>query len=212
MLTNFLKFPLLLFLLSGWSVTTTAQELTFGATVVAGVTAAQLDGDLSAGYNKVGLTAGLRGTIELSERWTLAMEIIFAQRGSRYPTGINNPNPGFPLNITTSYIDVPVVVSISDWLSADETYYRIHLRGGLAYGRLFNAVARDSPYDASTDLFSDNDLNFLLGVAYNINRKIAVAFRYNRSLTLLFDNNRQAGLNANSLLSHFLTMRVEYQF
>ncbi len=211
-LTNFLKFTLLLTLLLVFSPNGQSQELRFGATAVVGLTAAQLNGDANAGYNKLGPTAGLRGTVELSDRWTLAMEITFAQRGSRYPTGLNNPTPGFPLNITTSYVDIPVVISIGDWLSEDETYYRVHLRGGLAYGRLFNVVARDSPYDNNLDLFSDNDFYFLIGASYNINSKIALAFRYNRSLTLLYNNAKNSSFNANSLFSHFLSMRVEYQF
>ena len=190
----------------------TAQEQRFKAAVLLGLNASQLNGDRSAGYNKLGPTGGLRGVVVLGDKWNLSVELLYGQRGSRYPTGLNNPTPGAPLNITTSYIDVPVVISLGDWLSEDETYYRIEVHGGLAFGRLFNAIARDSPYDDNTDLFEKNDLNLVVGASYFVNAHFAFTFRYNRSVLLLYNNSKHPNFNANSLFSHFLTLRAEYLF
>ncbi len=200
---------LLIFLSSG---ETKAQERRFNAGIVAGLTAAQLNGDQSAGYNKVGLTGGIKGIIYLTDKWNLNTEILFAQRGSRYPTGINNPSPGVLFNITTNYVDIPVYVSLGDWLSEDETYYRINLDAGFAYGRLISSKVIDTPFDNDPDIFQDSDIYFLAGVRYMVNSHFAFYFRYNRSFVFLFDRRKTPQINQNSLLSHFLTVRAEYLF
>jgi len=200
---------LLIFYISG---EINAQERRFNAGIVAGFTAAQLNGDQSAGYNKVGLTGGIKGIIYLNDRWNLNTEFLFSQRGSRYPTGINNPSPGAPFNITTNYVDIPVYATIGDWLSEDETYYRISLDLGAAYGRLISSKVTDTPFDNNVDLFQKSDLYILAGVRYIANRNIAFYFRYNRSLVFLFDRQKTPQLNQDSLLSHFLSVRAEYLF
>lgn len=204
------KLIFFLFLLGAISIQ--AQEQRFNAGLTIGLTAAQLNGDQSAGYNKVGLTGGIRGIILLNDKWNLNTEIIFSQRGSRYPTGLNNPTPGLPFNITTNYIDVPVYATVSDWLSTDETYYRINLDMGLAFGRLVGVTAQDTPFDNSTELFQKNDLYLMAGVRYMVNEHFGFYFRYGRSIVFLFDNQKTPQVNQQSLLSHFLTFRAEYLF
>lgn len=210
-LPKILKFCLLPLLLMA-SLSGRAQEQRFNAGIVAGFTAAQLNGDQNAGYNKVGLTGGLRAIILLSDKWNLNTEILFSQRGSRYPTGINNPTPGFLFNITTNYIDVPVYASIGDWLSEDETYYRVNLDMGLAFGRLIGSTTVDTPFDGNNDLFKNNDLYLLAGVRYMVNAHLGFYFRYNRSIIFLFDSRKTPQLNQPPLLSHFLSLRAEYLF
>lgn len=210
-LPKILKFCLLPLLLT-LVLAANAQEQRFNAGIVAGVTAAQLNGDQSAGYNKVGITGGLRAIIYLNDKWNLNTEILFGQRGSRYPTGINNPTPGLPFNITTTYIDVPVYATIGDWLSSDETYYRINLDMGLAFGRLIGSTTVDTPFDGNNDLFQKNDLYLLAGVRYMVSEHFGLYFRYNRSVIFLFDSRKTPQLNQPPLLSHFLSLRAEYLF
>ena len=190
-----------------------AQDRRFNAAIVAGFNASQLNGDQSAGYNRIGPTAGLRGIISLQKNFYLSTEILYSQRGSRYPTGLNNPTPGAPLKITTNYVDIPVVFTVMDWLNEESDYYRLHFHAGPAFGRLFKASAEFSPYDDDTNLFSKNDFYMLVGVTYFTNAHLGFTFRYNRSVVLLFSNRKhQQQLNANSLFSHFLTLRAEYVF
>ena len=54
---------LLLFLLCSALDLQAQRRQRFKAGVIAGITAAQIDGDASAGYNKVGLQGGLRGIV-----------------------------------------------------------------------------------------------------------------------------------------------------
>ncbi len=75
----------------------------FKAGILAGVTAAQIDGDASAGYNKVGLQAGLRGIVLLNQKQDASIEILFTQRGSRNEA----KTPPF-FKTTLNYIEVPV--------------------------------------------------------------------------------------------------------
>ena len=79
----------------------------FGGGVILGFNAAQMDGDRAAGYNKVGLNTGLRGTVRLNDegKWLLSTELLFSQRGAR-----SVERDYFITNwkATLNYIEIPV--------------------------------------------------------------------------------------------------------
>ena len=53
----------------------------FKAGIVAGINAAQVDGDLAAGYNKIGLLGGLRVTTVLSNKFDVSLDFLYSQQG-----------------------------------------------------------------------------------------------------------------------------------
>jgi len=53
----------------------------FRAGVVAGLSASQIDGDISRGYNKLGFLGGLRVIARLKSRTEASMEILYPQGG-----------------------------------------------------------------------------------------------------------------------------------
>lgn len=55
----------------------------FGASILAGATFSQVDGDQYGGYNKMGLTGGVEVNRSLNEQWTGAFQILYTDKGSR---------------------------------------------------------------------------------------------------------------------------------
>ena len=84
----------------------------FKGGIVGGFNAAQIDGDESAGYNKLGLNAGIRGLAELGGRLQLSIDMLYSQRGARTSSKESFVNRTCTLN----YLEVPVLLNIRDWL------------------------------------------------------------------------------------------------
>lgn len=169
------------------------QPQRFRAGIVAGLTAAQIDGDLSAGYNKLGLQAGLRGITRLSEHTDASVEILYAQRGCQSELLKNFDNPFF-FSLTLDYVEIPVQWHYKDWLiegdNESENYYRVSFNLGLSYARLLNTRFKDdfSALQAvAPDYLKKNDISFLIGANFMANRHVGFTVRYQRSFGYMYD-------------------------
>jgi hypothetical protein len=182
-----------LFLL-GFACFSSAQRR-FEGGVVAGLSASQIDGDLSAGYNKLGLVAGLRVNALLSKRSAGSIELLFSQRGAQSELVRDQ----FNLNnyaLTLNYIEVPIQWHFKDWLiegdDASENYYRMSFNIGLSYSRLFGYR-----YDGEPDYFvgavmqadqvKENDLSFVTGANVFFTRHFGITLRYVRSIGVMYN-------------------------
>ena len=164
----------------------------FKAGIIAGVTASQIDGDNSAGYNKLGLQTGLRAIARLKVRTEASVEFLFSQRGSQSELIKDEFNYFFSL--TTNYLEVPVQWHYKDWLvegDGDEPdYYRVSFNGGLSYARLLGTKVND---DLSAirviapDYLKKNDVSFMLGANFFANRHLCFTVRYVRSIGYMYD-------------------------
>jgi hypothetical protein len=165
-----------------------AQER-FGAGLVLGFNAAQVNGDDMGGYNMVGLRTGLRGTAVLSEQAHLSMDILYSRRGSA--SSLTPNNVGFPRKMRLDYIEVPVVYTYKEWLSEDASYYRVHFFGGLSYGRLFNLEMEGfGVLEDEADNFHRNDYTATLGATYMVSEKFGLSIAWSRSINFLYNNDK----------------------
>jgi len=96
-----------------------AQQQRFKAGLNVGLTAAQINGDESAEFNKLGLTAGIRAYTFLNDKSDILLEILFSQRGSRTKVlnGTTIPQKIIQLN----YIEVPIIYTIKDGINPMKT-------------------------------------------------------------------------------------------
>lgn len=174
----------------GWLFQTTlcAQERFTGG-LVAGVTASQIDGDASAGYNKLGLMGGARGGIRLKKQIESSIELLYVQRGAQDELVQSNPTN---FSITLHYIEVPVQVHIKDWLTEDsnnQPFYRVHFNGGLSFSRLMRSAVRDDLSAVSAvapDFLQQNDLSVTLGFTWFTNSHLGFNFRWVRSIIPIY--------------------------
>ncbi len=181
----------------------------FKAGLVLGATAAQINGDNSAKFNKLGLNIGLKVNTTLTDKSDFIIEILLSQRGSQTEL---RPNSGIQQQkIHLDYIEVPIIFNYKDWLDKKEDYYKMHFHGGFSYGRLFNTRFDNSPLEEAGPFFRENDFSWLVGVTFFTNEHVGFFARYNRSINLLFKNT-PANPNTNSLLSYFLSFGGNYVF
>ncbi len=166
----------------------------FKAGIIAGVTASQIDGDLSAGYNKLGLQGGLRVIGRLTERTDASLEFLFSQRGAQREFIQNRfGDPLYP--ITLNYVEIPVQWHYKDWLiegdDASKNFYRVSVNAGLSYARLLGSRLKDGPenpfYGLVPDYIKQNDISFVLGVNIFVNRHLGFTVRFNRSIGYMYD-------------------------
>ena len=192
-----------------------AYSQRFSAGIVGGLNASQIDGDLLAGFDKVGLTGGVKTVINFESVFDLNVEFLFTQRGSR--PDIFNPEYDPDINITLNYAEIPVYFTLGDWWQEEEQYHKVSAHAGLSYGRLISARTFDyynQPLHSLDNLvpyFNDNDLSWLVGASYMMSKKWGVTGRYTRGITPLLSPEKH-NLAIDRLLSYYLTFRIEYYF
>jgi hypothetical protein len=198
----------ILFLQNGQS-----QERRFTAGLILGMNASQVDGDLLAGFNKIGLTAGARGSAIINDKLDFNLEFLFSQRGSR--PDIFNALLDPDINISLQYAEIPIYIGFYDWKVDD--YYKVKVHGGLSYGRLIKASTVDAFQDDPLDLelladsFNNNDLSWIIGGSIFFTKNVGITVRYTRFINKLL-NPSKLGINAPALRSYFLTFRADYNF
>jgi hypothetical protein len=194
---------------------TSGQAQRFGAAIVAGMNASQIDGDQLAGYDKIGLSAGFKTMIQFESALKLNVEFLYSERGSR--PNIFNDDYDPDINITLQYIEIPFYVSIGDWWQEEGQYHKVSAHGGFSYGRLIDASTVDyynsaeDSYDKLVPYFNENDVSWFLGIDYRFSPRFGVMGRYTRGITPLLDPEKN-NLNTPRLLTYFLTLRLDYYF
>jgi hypothetical protein len=187
----------------------------FGAGIVAGLNASQIQGDDNPGFNKLGIRGGLRGIVRLDDRSSFGLDLLYSQRGATSDLLPNNTFLRFIIN--TEYIEVPVWFAYNDWLAPDG-YYRLQGLVGLGYGRLFNARVTDHPFpEDQVENFSKNDISIYLGALYRVSRKFSLGVNYSRSIIPLYNNRKyltSAGIPIykHRLWGYFLSFESVFEF
>lgn len=196
-----------------WSSSIYSQR--FSAGIVGGVNASQIDGDLLAGFDKVGLTGGIKAVVNFESAFKLNIDFLFTQRGSR--PDIFNPEYDPDINITLNYAEIPIYISIGDWWQEEDEYHKVSAHAGLSYGRLISARTFDyynqpeQSLDNLVPYFNDNDLSWLVGLSYQMSKEWGITGRYTREIIPLLSPEKH-NLALERLLSYYLTFRLEYYF
>jgi hypothetical protein len=187
----------------------------FGAALLGGFNASQIDGDDLAGFDKIGITGGIKAIMSFESRWQVNMEFLYSERGSR--PDIFNPQYDPDIEISLKYAELPVYISIGDWWQEEGEYYKVHAFAGFSYGRLITARTFDYFHseEESLDLlvpyFNENDISWLLGASIRTSPRWGISGRYTRGITPLLSPAKHH-LNTSRLTSYFLTFRLEYYF
>ena len=187
----------------------------FGAGAVIGLNASQIAGDRLAGFDKVGITGGLRGTAFLTDKVHLNVEFLYNEKGSKPDIFNNLTDPD--INITLRYVEMPVYVTLQDWWDEEKGFHKAFGVAGFSVGRLLEASTFDhhNPDDINLDtlvpFFNESDVSWLLGFGFRLSDHIAVSFRYTRSINLLLNATKNE-LDTFSMRAYFLSFRGEYIF
>ncbi len=176
----------------------------FRGSAIIGLNLAQLDGDELVGFNKTGITSGIKVAFDLKKKVEGNVEILFNQRGSSEKFFRNDSTAVTKVN----YFELPIYLSFKDWYIENEDYYKMRGQIGLSTGFLANSsVENTTDYDPT--LFNDLDFSWMLGVSYSFTKHWSLTARYNRSINKLLEDDN---LRINFLLSYFWSIRAEYNF
>lgn len=186
-----------------------AQEFTesrFGFGLFIGLNASQIDGDNSFGYNKIGLSGGIRTRIFLKNYLEAQTGISYSNQGSQ---SVFLSRSSFDMKINLQYVVVPLEIHFKDWLQESE-YYKMHYLIGLNYSRLFNYTVRDGGLGLPEDQYNLNDVSGVIGVQYLFNPHLGVGLKYFRSINLLYNRNRVSGSTYRSMIGYFMQLQLFY--
>lgn len=156
---NLFAFSIILF----FSGSLFAQEFYGG--VLAGFNGSQVEGDLSSGYNKMGLISGVWVQRDLSENFYWGMELKYNQKGSRIlPT---KKNDYWKYVYRLNYVDLPVLLGYN--------YKPFSFFCGLSYSYLINKNGANNFGEDPTvmyDYISKWELSMLAGIRVDFNKLV----------------------------------------
>jgi hypothetical protein len=169
-----------------------ASQSLFHAGPVLGLSASQINGDQLAGYDKLGLTGGLRVTGALKERAEASIEFLYSQRGAQTELIKRQYSPNYSLSL--NYLEVPLQWHYKDWLVEGETeaenYYKVSFNGGFSWARFLGSKVNDEDgwfSGVAPEFIRKNDFSLLIGANFFVNRHLGFTFRYVRSLRFAYD-------------------------
>lgn len=184
-----------------------AQGGTFKAGLVAGVNLAQLDGDILAGYNKIGFHGGVTVGVQISDLFRINMEILYAQKGSTSSRVEEERAGGNETTYSFDYVEVPVLLNYIDG--------GFMLNVGLSYSRLVSVremfVAGVDLTELESEFVNTNSVSLLAGIGYFINDHIGFELRYAYDPFSVI-NYLDSPSYDNVFISKSLTFRTIYMF
>lgn len=147
----------------------------FKAGIKAGINTSQMDGDGYAGFNKINPQAGFFLQKTLKNNAQIQLEIIYIQKGSRFP---GDPDNGIftTYRIQMDYMEVPILYQ--------HTWRKFLFEIGPGIGVLFSSKEENSfgVVPASGFNWRPWELDAMLGINYYITEKAFVNIRIHRSL------------------------------
>lgn len=180
----------------------------FGGGLELSANASQIDGDFSAGYNRIGFNATLVGIIHIKTRTDLHVGLSYSTRGAL--SSFLAYNQQQHTHISLQYVDVPITIHLKDWLQ-ESNYFKIHYYAGISVGRLFNSSVRTGGFAIPTEGYRRTDLGWLAGISYFFNPQTALFIQYNRSFNLLYNKNSTPGATFSSMRGYYLSVGVHVQ-
>lgn len=155
----------------------------FSGGLIAGTNFCQVDGDRYAGYFKIGINAGAVLYASISNRFSLSMELLYSEKGSRSNFRQNSSSKLYTIvsqKINLSYAEIPVLLNIYDKKKS-------HLGAGLSYSQLISGtenlvMSPNYAYDPANYPFKKSDLNFIASANLNLVKGLYANLRFQYSI------------------------------
>jgi len=148
-----------------------SQDFEMG--IIGGVDFTQVDGDLSAGYEKFGGQGGFVLTNSFKNNVSFEMQMKYIQKGSR---NVHTNQSGYVYYvIRLQYVEVPVIFTYPLSKFSKKPYLqKFSLAGGLTLGYLIKAMEDKDGYGflPAYPSFNKYELGYVVGFKYKLNKKL----------------------------------------
>ena len=165
----------------------------FAVGLVGGFNVSQLDGDNYTGWDKLGLTGGIKVVTQLKSTLKFNIELLYADKGSKILSEV----PPFITRrhkdriIGLKFIEVPVLIKFMPNTEAS-TFY---VEGGLAYGRKIGSEIKEKITSSTLTTFRDiepdfksSELSSVFGIGYYLSKDLSMGARFTYGLTKFYEN------------------------
>ncbi len=196
----------------------------FSAGILFGFNNAQIDGDAQKGFDKFGITGGLRGIARINSRLDFNIEMLYSKKGSKIFSagGQAQAIPVKDRIIDLTYIDAPISFK---WLLKNKVN-TWHIELGGIYSRLIDTEITEDIKDASREFvyqdavadFEKDDIAILTGFGYTLQNGISFNLRYAVSVNKFYQNSdfeedtsgSLATQNVASLRNYYYNLSISY--
>jgi len=171
-----------------------ADSERFSAGVLIGYNNSQIDGDYQIGFDKYGITGGIRGIARITSRLDFNIEMLYSKKGAKiFSEGhqlLANPKKNRIIDLT--YVDAPIFFKFllndlpSTW----------HIEAGGIYSRLTKTDITETVPDPNLDFsyeeivtdFDKDDMSVLLGFGHTWKNGFSLNGRYSISVKKFYIN------------------------
>jgi hypothetical protein len=168
-------FILLMILLFGIS----ARAQYIRGALILGMNKTQVDGDEVFGFHKYGMQVGAAAIVQFNKKWSISLENIFNQKGSRQgPRFVDSLDGSYKLHL--NYVEVPLLLEYTD-------RDRLTVGAGFSWGRLVKVDEYKNGFrvDSTTLIggpYKRDDWNILIDFRFHLYKSLKLDFRYAYSL------------------------------
>lgn len=175
---------------------------TFRAALIGGINLSQIDGDNMAGYDKLGWNVGAKAHAFIAEKWSVAFEILYSEKGARASLIDRQFVP--PTDIRLRYAEVPVMINYHDPNG-------MIFAAGFSYNQLFRFVRVVNGVNTSNQapIPDDDDWMIVGGITYVIKEKVGINARMSYSLVRIATDPR-SNLKKDQWLNNVVSLRLLY--
>lgn len=168
---------------------------TFGLSILGGTTFSQIDGDNFRGYNNIGLYAGLRGIVRISDRFEMHLELLYSQKGSKFESRAGGFTTGDrERHIKLDYAEIPILGAYR--VTGDNAGAHVWVDGGISIARLINSSVQDSEVPSDEEFpfaeikgdFRKTDIGIVAGISVNPKPWLGIGLRGTWGLARFYEN------------------------
>src|SRR5699024_11175757 len=133
-----------------------SQDNVFSAQIITDLNFSQIDGDLMAGYDRIGFGAGLGVSYALAPQWAAHIELMYRNVGAR--SSYFDP---IKRSIDIQQAQIPLYASYRTWWVNGLS--KFHFDGGFLYGRNVRTKINFSRFENNYKFIRNNDYSLLVG-------------------------------------------------
>ena len=177
----------------------------FAAHIDIGFNVSQIDGDLFAGYNKIGIHGGIGVNYALDDQWSMESGLFYDGLGSQKELQLGNTAPEEQQKIKLTYLSVPIGARY------EISSIPLSFGAGLQIGYLMDSKIQDRTDDAILDFFNKTDFAIFISARYLFSNNWSCSLKASEAISLIFNNDKVTSLNSNSLRNRYLTLSIHRQ-